>query len=147
VTPRLRPGREADLPALVAIDASSPGGGWTQEAFERELALAWSRLVVAEDDAGVPVGFVVYWVVAGELELLDVAVAPSARRQGLGRVLVEHLHAEARAAGHARVLLEVRRTNEPARALYQRLGYVETGVRRGYYSEGDEDAILMEWRP
>jgi len=140
----LRPGLAVDVPRLADIDAHSPGGGWATAAFEQELGLTWSRTVVAETEGEV-VAFAVYWVVAGELELLNVAVHPSARRQGIGRTLVAHLAAEARELGASRILLEVRRGNAGARALYTALGFVESGVRRGYYDDGAEDAVLMEW--
>lgn len=140
----LRPGEARDVPSLVQVDAHSPGGGWQREGFEQELGLAWSRTVVAEADGEV-VGFAVYWAVAGELELLNVAVHPTARRRGIGRRLVEHLAGEARRLGGTRILLEVRRGNAGARALYEALGFVESGVRKGYYDGGGEDAVLMEW--
>ena len=140
----VRPGVAGDVPALAGIDAHSPGGGWSLAAFEQELGLAWSRTVVAEAD-GVAVGFAVYWVVVGELELLNVAVHPAARRRGVGRRLMDHLAAEARGLGATRILLEVRRSNAAARSLYRSLGFVESGVRAGYYDDGREDAVQMEW--
>ncbi len=144
MSPRLRPGTSADLAHLSAIDRHSPGGGWAVESFAQELALAWSRLVVAEGEGGALVGFAVYWMTAGEVELLNVAVAPAQRRAGLGRLLVTHVVEAARAAAAERVLLEVRAGNTAARRLYAALGFREQGVRAGYYQGDGEDAVLME---
>ncbi len=136
-----------ELSALTRIDAASPGGGWTEASFAQELGLAWSRVEVAlapEPPAPGIVGFVVYWLVEGELQLLNIATDPAHRRRGLGRALMLHLVAVAHAANASRILLEVRRGNEPARALYRAFGFVESGVRRGYYGPEGEDAVLME---
>ncbi|NBZ88546.1 GNAT family N-acetyltransferase [Rhodobacteraceae bacterium CYK-10] len=92
-----------------------------------------------------PGGFLMAQVVAGEAELLTLAVDPGARRQGIGRALVAGFLAEARARGAESAFLEVAEGNAPARALYEGQGFAETGRRRGYYrGEGrQEDAILM----
>jgi [ribosomal protein S18]-alanine N-acetyltransferase len=143
----LRAAHAGDVPDLVGIDAASPGGGWNADSFAYELGLAWSRIVVAGGAASSEVlGFIVYWVVAGETEILNLAVSPRARRRGLGCTLVEHVIAKAREAGASRVLLEVREGNAAARGLYHSLGFTVTGVRRGYYQRENEDAILMELR-
>ncbi len=143
---RLRRAVPADVPRLAEIDAASPGGGWSEPSFEQELGLAWSRTVVAEDERGAVVGFAVYWLAAGEAELLNIAVAAEARRRGIAQRLVAELVSSARAVGAEWVLLEVRRGNEAARSLYARLGFVENGVRPGYYGPDGEDAVLMELR-
>jgi [ribosomal protein S18]-alanine N-acetyltransferase len=142
-----RPALAADVPDLVAIDASSPGGGWQAQAFLQELGLAWSHVEVASCPAAPAsiAGFLVYWLVAGEAELLDVAIHPDLRRRGLGRALLRRLEDVARAQAVGRIILEVRRSNGAARQLYAALGFVENGVRRGYYQDNREDAILMEW--
>lgn len=92
-----------------------------------------------------PGGFLMAQVVAGEAELLTLAVDPSARRQGIGRALVGAFLAEARARGADQAVLEVAEGNAAAQALYTAFGFAETGRRRGYYrAEGrQEDAILM----
>ena len=138
----------ADVPQLVAVDAASPGGGWGADAFRQEMGLAWSRLELAEVNEGaepVVVGFVLYWVVADEVQIFNVAVRSVWRRRGVATALLGRAAAAGRAQGASRVLLEVRRSNEAARSLYRRLGFVETGVRRGYYQREEEDAVLMEY--
>ena len=145
----LRAAMPSDLTYLVAIDAQSPGGGWNLASFARELELAWSNVVVVEGEiegkeAPAVVGFVVFWRGVDEAEIMNVAVSPTVRRQGVGRRLVEHVVRSARSSGATRVLLEVRRSNAAAQGLYQALGFVETGVRPNYYQRENEDAILME---
>jgi ribosomal-protein-alanine N-acetyltransferase len=140
---RLRPMTAADLPAVAAIEAAGHPTPRSLQAFADDLALAHARLWVAEAGAEL-LGFIDYWVVAGEVELIDVAVAPVARRRGLGRRLVEHLRADVPEA--TAVHLEVRAGNAPAIALYRGLGFTEVGRRRRYYADG-EDALLLSWSP
>ncbi len=131
----------ADLPALARIAAAGGEGAWSLDAFARELTLAWSHTEVLARGEEI-LGFVVFWLSPPEAEVLNIAVAIEARRRGLGRRLLERVVAWARRDGATRILLEVRRDNTPARALYRGLGFVEQGSRRGYYRDG-EDAVLM----
>ncbi len=90
-----------------------------------------------------PLAFVLVWYLADEVEVQTVATAPRGRRRGLGRALVEQALGAARERGCVRALLEVRAGNEAARGLYRSLGFQEDGVRRRYYSDPVEDAVLM----
>lgn len=83
---------------------------------------------------------------AGELEIYNLAVHPSARRQGLARSLTGMILEAARSLNLERALLEVREGNAPARKLYEGLGFTECGRRKAYYSEPAEDAVLYEYR-
>jgi [ribosomal protein S18]-alanine N-acetyltransferase len=137
---QIDPPEPRDLTRIAEL-ASLNGAGFDPAT---ELARDYARLWVARDTpGGVPVGFVLSWRAADEMHLLDVAVAPEARRRGVGRKLVEHVLAHARATGMRMVLLEVRVSNDIAVALYRSAGFVESGVRPGYYSDNDEDALLM----
>jgi ribosomal-protein-alanine N-acetyltransferase len=89
-------------------------------------------------------GFAIVWLIHDELHVLNVAVAPEARRRGVARALLAEVEARAAAEGAARATLEVRRSNAPAIELYRSLGYREVGVRPRYYAEDGEDAILMD---
>jgi len=127
--------------ARVAELAALTGTGFDPAA---ELARKYARLWVARREPGeAPVGFVLVLDVADEAHLLDLVVEPSMRRRGVGRALVERVISETRRSGARVVLLEVRASNAAARALYGSLGFVECGVRPRYYSDKDEDAILM----
>lgn len=107
---------------------------------QREMARVW---VARQAPGEPPLGFVLVWVMVDELEILSVATHPEARRRGAGRALCERALVEARAANCRRMLLEVRRSNEAAIALYRSLGFHVAGVRRRYYPDNDEDALLM----
>ena len=111
---------------------------------EEELARAWAKIwVVRPTEGAEPVGFALAWHAADEVHLLDLAVDPAARRRGVGRELVRAVLSYATETRARLVLLEVRESNEGARALYRSLGFSENGVRRGYYSDNGEDAIEM----
>jgi ribosomal-protein-alanine N-acetyltransferase len=117
-----------------------------------ELPPPWSAQELAVTQEGRfsftlerPGGFLMGQVVAGEAELLTLAVDPHARRQGIGRALVAAFLAEAKARGGESAFLDVAEGNAAARALYLAMGFAETGRRRGYYRGAGraEDAILM----
>lgn len=99
-------------------------------------------LLVAVGD-GTPVGYVGAYTVCRETDILTVAVAPAARRSGVGRQLMAALFAALAQESDA-VFLEVRESNAAARALYASLGFAEIGVRRGYYKLPTEDAVLYK---
>jgi len=113
-----------------------------------ELERPWARVWVARGGAPgeVPraLGFLVAWHVVDELHVLNVATAPEVRRRGIGAVLVEAALAFATESGVRLVLLEVRRSNEPAIRLYEKFGFVVSGVREKYYADNDEDALEMQ---
>lgn len=114
-------------------------------AVEAELARDFAWLFAATRGAEL-VGYLLAWRLADELEIHDVATAPSARRRGVGRALVEATVALARCHGGSpptsAIFLEVRRGNEAAIRLYEGAGFQTVGERRGYYENGD-DALLM----
>jgi ribosomal-protein-alanine acetyltransferase len=90
--------------------------------------------------------FLVARHVAPDWELENIVVAPSARRKGLGTRLLRALFARARDTNSDSVFLEVRESNSPARALYERAGFPETGRRKSYYANPSEDAVLYRWK-
>ena len=145
----IEPMTEADLDVVCAIDdaafgAPSAGGGRELRASQlrEELRRSFSRLRVARSSSGEVVGYVLFWHVADELQILNVAVSPTERRKGVGRALVEDVIAYARHHGAGRILLEVRASNAAARALYEQRGFEPFHVRPRYYDDG-EDAVEM----
>jgi [ribosomal protein S18]-alanine N-acetyltransferase len=132
----------ADLDDVDAIERHSFKAPWPRQVFVDELAREWARVDVARD-AGRVVGFCNYWLVKDEVHLLAIATHPDRRRAGVGRRLMDHLLAVARARASILVTLEVRRSNRPAIALYERLGFAPVGLRRAYYAEDREDAVVM----
>ncbi len=113
-----------------------------ERSLREELTRPWAHLRAARDADGVLIGYLLFWHVVDELHLLNVAVDARARRRGIGRALMDDLLAYARAHGIARILLEVRKTNSPAIAMYLALGFTEFNVRERYYADG-EDASEM----
>lgn len=118
---------------------------WSAEELRAELARPFAEVWVARAEVRGPIlGYAVAWFVdAGEL--LTVGTAPEARRRGLGRALVERVKASAVERGAGSLVLEVRRSNEAAIALYAAAGFRTLDVRRRYYADG-EDALVMTWR-
>lgn len=114
---------------------------WTEQAFADLLALPTTRGGILLDGAE-PVGVVLLQSVAGEAEVLTIAIRPSWRRGGLGRRLLDWAMAQLAAEGVERLFLEVEAGNTAARALYAAAGFAQVAVRRGYY-EGGADALVM----
>jgi [ribosomal protein S18]-alanine N-acetyltransferase len=135
-----------DLGGLLAVEQASFLNPWTREMYLAELQNpAVSHLLVAKDPTGQVTGFCGFWCVADELHINNLAVLPEHRRQGIASAILSRVFAEGRRAGAARATLEVRRSNDIARRLYERFGFTVAGVRRGYYRQPDEDALIL-WR-
>ncbi len=134
----IREATAADAGLLADIDAHEPDR-WSRPAFVSSLALATSRAFVVGDR-----GFALVSIVVDEGELLRIVVRPAARRQGTGRGLLGRCHRAFADEGVDRAHLEVREDNVAARALYARHGWIETGRRPRYYSDGC-DAVSMQW--
>jgi len=133
---------EQDVDAVVAIEEQVFTLPWSKESYLGELKNQFATYLVCDKEAQVA-GYVGIWVVFEEAHITNVAVAPQWRGQGLGRVLMEEAEKVARQKNALRILLEVRPSNYAALSLYQSLGYMETGRRKGYYSDNGEDAIIM----
>lgn len=133
----------AEEPALGRLEALGeevfPGSGFS---VVEEHGRPWGRVWVAEGVEG-PLGFLVAWHVADELHVLQVATAPALRRRGIGRALLREALGYAATGAVRNVVLEVRRTNRPALALYRAFGFAVVGLRRGYYDDTGEDAVEM----
>jgi ribosomal-protein-alanine N-acetyltransferase len=138
----IEPMRAADLDEVDAIERHSFKNPWPARVFLEEMERAWARVDVARGDGHV-LGFCNYWLVKDEVHLLAIATHPDRRRGGVAARLLDHLLAGARANQAALVTLEVRRSNRPAIGLYERYGFGTVGVRRGYYAEDGEDALVM----
>ena len=139
--------REQDVDAVLAIAAASPeAAAWNRQVYEQILAhQGGSFCLIAEQEGGV-VGFVCFRVVSEDAELLNLAVQPSSRRQGVGAHLVKQTLQEVGGMGAKRIFLEVREANHPALRLYEHLGFELVGRRRGYYTNPPADALLLEKR-
>ena len=136
----------ADLDAVAALEAICFTNPWTREMLEKQIRGSdVARVYVLRDPARTIVAFCTCWVIVDELHINTIAVAPDRRRGGLARALMERVMGEAVGAGCSAATLEVRASNLPARRLYAALGFTEAGVRRLYYTQPEEDAIIL-WR-
>lgn len=142
----IRPMSTTDLEAVVGIEASCAAGTWTPAMFQSEMTAPGRTWLVAEHDDHV-VGFGGIMVVGREAHVMDLAVDPAARERGVARTLVWELAEAAVAAGATRMTLEVRPSNDAARALYASCGFDVRGRRPGYYPETGEDALILWSRP
>jgi ribosomal-protein-alanine N-acetyltransferase len=142
----IRPATTRDLPAIFEIERLAFDHPWSLDSFVRELSLAFSLTLAAF--TGPPTrqmlsGYLCRWLVADECHILNVAVHPRYRRQGIAERLMAEVIAEATAKKASVATLEVRRTNLSARGLYRKFKFEERRLRKNYYGPG-EDAIVME---
>jgi [ribosomal protein S18]-alanine N-acetyltransferase len=126
----------------MAIERTSFRFPWSSGFFRQELQVACARSILAEIEGQI-VGYVLFWLLPGAIDIHNIAVHVDYRRRGIARLLLGKVVAEARNQSSLRVMLEVRRSNLPAQKLYQSLGFLTTGVRKGYYSDDGEDALAM----
>jgi ribosomal-protein-alanine N-acetyltransferase len=138
----IRAATEADLDAIDEIEQHSFKSPWTRKTFEGELGREWAHIDVLRH-AGRIIAFCDYWLVTTELHILAIATHPDFRGRGVGRVLLAHVLEKARATGCSLATLEVRRSNKPAIALYERAGFKTVHVRARYYQDDNEDALVM----
>jgi ribosomal-protein-alanine N-acetyltransferase len=133
-----------DLDAVAELEATSFTNPWTREMLDRELRQSdIARVYVLRLPGYRVAAFCACWVVYDELHINTIAVEPALRRRGLASALMRHLLEEAAAQGARRALLEVRRSNVPAQRLYESLGFQVAGMRRDYYTQPVEDALLL----
>ena len=132
-----------DVDSVQAIEANAYSFPWTRGNFIDSLAAGYLAEVLEAD--GATAGYFVAMVGVDELHLLNVTVAPAHQGQGMGSLLLDAVSHHGRQLGLARLLLEVRHSNQQARALYQRRGFAVVGLRRSYYPAllGREDAVVM----
>ena len=140
----IRPMLEMDLPDVAAIEAKSYAFPWSENIFRDCLRVGYTCRTL--DMAGQIIGYGVMSLGAGEAHILNLCVREEFRIVGFGRRLLEHMLERAAASGIGEAFLEVRPSNLAAIRLYQRLGFEQIGIRRGYYQapDGREDAIVLK---
>jgi ribosomal-protein-alanine N-acetyltransferase len=144
----IRPMREDDIEGVQNIDKLSFSLPWPERAYRYELkenraSLLWVAEAEDLDGTGELVGMAVVWLILDEAHIATIAVHPDYRHQGIGeRLLFTTLEGSAR-RGAQQAMLEVRASNQIARNLYQRFGFVVVGRRPHYYRDNSEDAVLM----
>jgi ribosomal-protein-alanine N-acetyltransferase len=138
-----RPMQMADLDEVMAIENVVYSHPWSRRNFSDSLNAGYSCWVLEEN--GEMIGYSVLMLVLDEAHLLNISVARDRQQRGYGRMLLEWMMEIARNHGAAHMFLEVRVSNGPAIALYERMGFNEMAIRRKYYpaQHGREDAYLM----
>ena len=135
---------EEDLAGVMEVDRSSFATPWSRKMYEAELQnTGISFIVVLRIPECRVAGYCSYRLVVDEVHINNVAVRTECRSKGFGRCLVEYALREGRNRGATRVLLEVRSGNVAARQLYESLGFTTIGLRRAYYREPVEDALVL----
>jgi len=141
---RLRPMEADDLDRICRIEGESFSNPWPRESFLGDLRSSYARCTVALI-GDLVVGYAIGWFVLDELHVLNLAVDPEHRQQGVGRDLLQDLLGAARRRGCRYAALELRSTNRQACRLYQEHGFRPVAVRKKYYRRPTEDAVVM-WR-
>jgi len=139
---KFRPMTMADIDDVMVIERTSYRFPWSTGFFLQELQVACARTILAEVHGAI-VGYVLYWLLPGALDIHNIAVHVDFRRQGIARLLLGQVLAQAKGQSTTRVMLEVRKSNLPAQKLYEAIGFSITGIRKGYYSDDGEDALAM----
>jgi ribosomal-protein-alanine N-acetyltransferase len=140
--------RASDVDEVAALEAAAfpariaPGAPTHAERLREELVRPWTKLWIARASDKSVLGFLLAWQVVDELHILNVATHVAHRRQGVARALMTRATSFASEKRARQILLEVRRSNMPAIRLYKALGFFAMGVRRNYYTDG-EDAVEM----
>lgn len=135
--------RRRHLPAVMRIEHRAHPKAWSLGVFNSELSQGSSRYYVVVRVDGRVGGYGGLMFVADEAHVTNIAIAPSLRRRGLGTLLLAHLAREGTLRSCTAMTLEVRAGNLGAQALYKNFGFVTAGVRRNYYPETGEDALVM----
>jgi ribosomal-protein-alanine N-acetyltransferase len=141
---RFEPMRRRHLPAIIRIEHRAHPKAWSIGVFNSEISQPdGSRYYVVARAEGKVAGYGGLMFVADEAHVTNVAIAPALRRHGLGTLLLAHLAHEATRRGCTAMTLEVRAGNLGAQELYKKFGFAAAGVRRNYYPETQEDAVIM----
>jgi ribosomal-protein-alanine N-acetyltransferase len=135
---------EADLAGVMEVDRESFNSPWTRAMYEQELRnTSQSFIAVLRTSAYAVAGYCAYRLVLDETQINNVAVRAKLRGRGYGRALVEFALEHGRTQGSSMAILDVRRSNEVAGRLYERLGFLQVAVRSRYYANPEEDALVL----
>ncbi|MFD0960876.1 ribosomal protein S18-alanine N-acetyltransferase [Paenibacillus chungangensis] len=132
-----------DIPAILAIEEEAFTIPWSEEAFRNELMNNMFARYVVMEYRNELIGYGGMWIIVDEAHITNVAIRGDCRGMGLGSRLLERLRATAVEYGAVRMTLEVRVSNEHAQRLYRKQGFQPSGIRKGYYSDNNEDALIM----
>ena len=135
---------EQHVPQIAALEAASFSAPWDEASIHAELDNPLALWLAAEDAEQRVLGYVGSQSCFEDADILNVCVAPEARRRGIAEALMLELERRLRPKGVEKITLEVRASNVPAIALYSKIGYVKVGTRRNYYEKPREDALILQ---
>jgi [ribosomal protein S18]-alanine N-acetyltransferase len=141
----LRRMETCDLPAVLAIERVAFSNPWNELTFWGEIQnknISFPLVAVRAAEKKI-IGYIMYWVVKDEVQVNNIAVDANYRRHGVAEGMLRNVLESVRNSGAAFVSLEVRFSNGPARALYAKLGFRPISIRKSYYTNPDEDAVVM----
>lgn len=139
----IRDMRAEDVSGVLEVEQECFTLPWSRKAFEAELDDNDLAHYLVMEDEGRIIGYAGVWIVLDEAHVTNIAISQSYRRRGLGERLLVELIRSAKQYGALSMTLEVRVTNSAAQKLYEKLGFVKRGIRRQYYSDTKEDALIM----
>ena len=140
---RILPATRSDVDAIFAIAEVCFPLPWPRDELEKELTRSYATLRVLRPTGAGIAGFLDFWHVQGEVQIMNVGVLPGLRGRGYANALLEDALQQATQAGATFAVLEVRPSNAPAIRLYERHGFERIGLRPRYYSDNQEDALVM----
>ena len=135
-----------DIEEVLSIENSSFLLPWSRDVFLREFQIPISRILVAkiQKDRDTEIaGYVIYWIMAGEVQIHKIAVREDIRKSGIASLIMAEMLRLSREEGALLCTLEVGQANENAKKLYEKFGFVVTAVRKNYYRESGDDALTM----
>mgnify|MGYP001765739158 CR=1 FL=1 len=135
---------EIDVPELLALEKECFDLPWTENMFRCQIRLEGASSNLVYREKGRIEGYVIAWFGYEEVHILSIGVRPGKRGRGIADALLDRALAEGAGNGCGKAILEVRRGNLRAQSFYRRKGFRMIGVRRGYYTENGEDALVME---
>ena len=140
------PMNEHHVPQIALLERECFADPWSQQSIALELHNPLSLWLVAQQGQTL-LGYVGSQTCLDETDMMNIAVSPAFRRQGVARALIEALVSALRQRGSRQLTLEVRASNGPARQLYESLGFLQVGLRKNYYRNPKEDALILrkEW--
>ena len=132
-----------DAPKIAELEAEIFSDAWSVKDVLSTITSSGAMCYVATSDSGELLSYLIGRIIAPEGEIYRVATAPLARRRGIAYRLIDYALKTEKGHGLESVFLEVREKNVPARNLYKSYGFIETGVRKGYYKDPPDNAIVM----
>lgn len=134
--------KDKDIDDILDISSLSFSISWSKDSYTQELTNPIARYLVAKIDDKV-VGFIGTWIVLDEAHITNIAIHPNYRKQGIGSKLLSEFLDYCKSQGCVAFTLEVRSGNKAAQALYEKHNFRQEGIRKGYYENNKEDAIIM----